>query len=127
MSIYDEFKTAAHEKLCNELKDFKSDDRKAKCVKNSVCDALKLFCLQNGEFAQAVAQSSKTLSEVCSTAMKGTGSSVSDLQVYQKTVEQYFPGAKVNFNMSIDLMGDISKQSSSSKVIDLDLTDLLGM
>lgn len=127
MDIYDEFKIKAVNKLSKELKEFKGGSQKSKAVKNAVYDALCVFAGQDGEFAQSIVQSKNTLSEACEAAVKGCGESISDFEVYQKAVEKYFPGAKVRFNMSIDLIGDAGTGTGSQKQIDLDLCDLLGL
>lgn len=68
-----------------------------------VFEALKQFCSQNSEFAQAVVQSSKTFKECVESTVKGVVSAISDIDVYRKAVEFYFSGATVHFNMTIDL------------------------
>lgn len=127
MDIYEEFKVKAAEKIDKELKEFGGGSNKAEAVKNAVADALKEFVRQDGEFAQSVAQSGKTLKDVCEAAVKNAGSSISDFEVYSKAVAEYFPGAKIRFNMSIDLIGDAADKPNDNKVIDLDLGELLGL
>lgn len=55
------------------------------------------------EFAQAVGQSSRTAAECVESAVRGCGTSISDIEVYRKAVQFYFEGATVHFNMTIDL------------------------
>lgn len=72
-------------------------------------DALKDFCNQEAEFAQAVQQSGKSFQNCLDYVAKGAGSSLSDFKAYSKAVEFYFPGAKIQFQMKIDLIGDADK------------------
>lgn len=98
-------------------------ENKAKAVFSSVQNALLEFCRQEDEFAQAIAQSDKTVTDCCKAIMKNVGSSVSDIDVYGKAVEFFFPGAKIEFQMKIDLIGDAGK--STTKVLKMSFTDLL--
>ena len=116
------FKLKAVEKLQKELKECKGD-RYVEAVKKDTCNALLLFCEQDEEFAQAVVQSNKTLEQVCKAAVKDCGSSISDITVYRKAVEVYFPGATVEMKMTVDLCGSV-REDKSSNVINLSLTDL---
>lgn len=76
--------------------------QKESAMKNAVRDALLEFCRQNDEFAQAVVQGGDF--PACMTAVaKGVGSSLSDLEVYRRAVSFYFDGAKVKFQMTIEL------------------------
>ncbi len=72
-------------------------------------DTLKNFCRQEAEFAQAVQQSGKSFQNCLDYVAKGAGSSLSDFKAYSKAVEFYFPGAKIQFQMKIDLIGDAVK------------------
>ena len=50
------YQERAISKLQQELKEFQSNDNKAKAVKDAVADALIDFCKQDDEFAQAIVQ-----------------------------------------------------------------------
>ena len=116
------YKEQAIEKLGNERKSFKSSDRKATAVKDAVADTLETFCQQDEEFAQAIVQTNKTLSDCCTEIMKGTGNSISDIEVYKKAVNFYFAGADIKMTMEIDLIGSAAKPQG--KVIKLSIDDL---
>lgn len=116
----------AIEKLDRELKEFKSADKKAMAVKDAVADALKLFCEQNAEFAQAVVQNSKTLRACCTEIMQDAGSSISDLEVYKRAVKFYFSTADIQCKMTINLCGDLDAGKPAGKVIELSFDDLFG-
>lgn len=118
------FKEQALLKLDRELTEFKTTNRKAEAVKKYVHNTLKDFACQDAEFAQAIVQTSKTLAQVCEAAVKGCSSSISDFDCYSKAVAEYFPGAKIHFNMTIDLIGDAAAHADS--IINLSLSDLLG-
>lgn len=111
----------AIDKLEAQSSNFKGDN-KAQAVKSAVVETLTTFAKQESEFAQAIAESDKTLSDVCTATVRGVGNSISDLEVYQKAVQEYFPGAKVKFEMKIDLVGD----AADPKTLNFDLLDLVG-
>lgn len=111
-------------KIDKELKAFKSNDRKAQAVKDAVAEALKDFCRQDDEFAQAVVQTDKTLSQCCEAAVEKCGSAISDLEVYKKAVKFYFSTADVQMKMTIDLCGNIGEADKKGKVIELNFDDL---
>lgn len=119
-------------KIDNELKIFKGG-LKETAVKQYIADMIKEFCRQEVEFSEAVVQSGKTLSDCCSEIMKGVGNSISDIDVYKKAAQFYFPGCSVHMTMTIDLVGDNKndniKESASGhapvKKLDISLDDLL--
>ena len=136
-------KDEAAKKLDEELNDKAVKwSQKAGAVKKAVYDALVTFCGQNEEFAQAVAQSDKTLSAVCEECVKNVGQSVSDLEVYRSAVAAYFPGAQVDCVMTVRMSehenpgdperansrtsGEVSHEARTSDVLSLDLFDLMG-
>lgn len=116
------YKEKAIEKLEKELKAFRSTDNKARAVKDAVADSLKMFCEQDEEFAQAIVQTDKTLSDCCESIMKKTGNSVSDIEVYKRAVNFYFAGADIKVKMTIDLIGSAAEEKG--KVIELTFDDL---
>lgn len=91
----------AVEKLDKEYKNGKYD-RYAGAMKSAVRDALKDFCRQDEEFAQAVVQGG-TFEDCMKSVAKGVSSSISDLDAYRRAVSFYFDGAKVEFQMKITL------------------------
>lgn len=95
---------------------------KENAMKKAVRDALLEFCLQDEEFAQAVAQGGSFAD--CMTAVaKGVGSSISDMEAYGKAVKFYFPGAGIQVKMTIDLCASVRDNkpmpSKGSVVVDL--------
>lgn len=98
--------------------------KKGSAVGKSVVETLKDFCVQNEEFSQAVVQG-KSVGECIEYTVKGAGSSISDIEVYRKAVEFYFPGATVNFKMTVYLGDQGFSNSEPAENIDLSLDGLL--
>lgn len=98
--------------------------KKGSAVGKSVVETLKDFCRQNEEFSQAVVQG-KSVGKCIEYTVKDAGSSISDIEVYRKAVEFYFPGATVNFKMTVDLGDEGFSNSEATENIDLSLDGLL--
>ena len=103
MISFDNWLTPALEKLDCELG--KVSGQKEKAMAPVVLAAIKDFCKQDAEFAQAVVQGG-TFAECMKRVAVGVGNSISDLEAYSKAVQFYFPGAKVQMALTIDLIGD---------------------
>lgn len=82
--------------------------QKEQAMAKAVREQLESFCEQDGEFAQAVAQGGR-FQDCMNSVAKGVGSSISDIEAYQKAVAFYFPGAKIRVQMTIDLIGDAAE------------------
>lgn len=105
---------------------------KEKAMSGAVLAALKDFCLQDDEFAQAVAQGG-SFADCMKAVAKGVGNAISDLEAYRKAVQFYFPGAKIRMQMTINLIGDaapiepaphVESEARSSGIV-LSLADFL--
>lgn len=94
--------TQAHEKLKKERSAVSGSKERA--MADAVLDAIKEFCRQEQEFAQAVVQSG-SFADCMKKVADGVGGSISDLEAYKKAVQFYFPGAAVNMQLTIDLIG----------------------
>lgn len=124
----------AIEKLNDEKINFKGD-RYGKVMLEDVHKVLVSFCEQEEEFAQAIVQSDKTLSDCLKAVAKGITNSISDLDAYKKAVRFYFEGADIECTMKINLIGSAAdtppiEMSSSAEqpkktVFELSLDDLL--
>ena len=121
-------------KLDAEKKDVKGQRETA--MKGAVLAAVKDFCVQDEEFAQAVVQGG-TFAECMKKVAAGIGNSISDLDAYKKAVQFYFPGAEVKMQLTIDLIGKAAGETEAvaaqpasvaepPKVINLDLADFFG-
>lgn len=108
----------AAEKLDKE-RDMAKASGKERAIINEVRDALKLFCEQDGEFAQAVVQTDGTLLDCCKHILKDVGNSISDLQAYQRAVQFYFPGATVKFEMRVQVNPYEGESLASGSIIDI--------
>lgn len=78
---------------------------KEKAMAGAVFAAIKDFCLQDEEFAQAVVQGG-SFADCMKKVAAGVGQSISDLDAYKKAVQFYFPGAEVRMQLTIDLIGE---------------------
>ena len=76
--------------------------KKEKIVCDSVRNALKTFCLQDEEFAQAIVQGGD-FKDCLKSALAGVTEAISDLELYIKAVGFYFAGAKVECEMKLNL------------------------
>lgn len=94
--------TQAVNKLTEEKKSVAG--QKEKVMSGAVLAALKDFCLQDEEFAQAIVQGG-SFADCMKKVANGVGNSISDLDAYKKAVQFYFPGAEVKMQLAIDLIG----------------------
>lgn len=99
--------TQAHEKLKKERSAVSGSKERA--MADAVLDAIKVFCSQEPEFAQAVVQSG-SFADCMKKVAAGVSDSISDLEAYKKAVQFYFPGAVVNMQLTIDLIGAAAKK-----------------
>lgn len=112
------WKNEALEKLDRECKGF-TGDRYASAMKEAVAGALRDFCRQNEEFAQAVVQGG-SFSDCMQTVANGCGSALSDLEAYRRAAAFYFRDAQVKMELRIQLEPDTQEDG---KVISLDFSD----
>lgn len=90
----------ARERLNKECREVKG--QKERAMSSAVRDTLLEFCRQNEKFAQAVAQGG-SFPDCMKAVAKGVGGSISDLEAYRRAASFYFDGAKVKFQMVIQL------------------------
>lgn len=90
----------AKKRLNKECKEVKG--QKERAMSSAVRDTVLEFCRQNEEFAQAVAQGG-SFPDCMKAVAKGVGGSISDLEAYRRAASFYFDGAKVQFQMVIQL------------------------
>ena len=98
--------TQAHEKLQKEKKAVSGSKERAMAA--AVLDVLNEFCRQEPEFAQAIVQGGN-FADCMKKVATGVKDAISDLEAYKKAVEFYFPGAAVNMQLTIDLVGSAAK------------------
>lgn len=80
----------------------KTTDRYGNVIKTYVHNALAGFCRQNEAFAQAVVNGG-TLPDCIKHCTEGLheNTGISDIDIYRRAVQFYFPGAAVDFHISI--------------------------
>ena len=121
-------KHQAINRLKKEYEDSKSLSQKGKAVRAAVLEVLIKFCEENSEFAQAIVQTpgDKTVNDCIESTVKGVGSSISDIEVYKRAVQFYFPGADIHVDMRIDLGdGGFSNDGKSENSMRLSLDEFL--
>ena len=90
-------------------------DRYAEVMKKKLVEALKDFCRQDGEFAQAVVQGG-TFEDCMKAVAKNCGNGISDEEAYGRAAKFYFPTAAVRFHMTIDLAPHAHDEDTDSTV-----------
>lgn len=88
--------------------------QKEKAMAGAVFEALKDFCLQDEEFAQAVVQGGSFF-DCMKKVASGVGQSISDLDAYKKAVQFYFPSAEVKMQLTIDLIGKAAEKTETTE------------
>lgn len=112
----------AQEKI--KISDEKKLGRYEKAVNSAVADALREFCGQSEEFARAVVESDKTYDDCLTAICKGLGQSISDFDLYTKAVQFWFPGAVIEYKMTIR-MSEYELEEEPKTDISLSLDSLL--
>lgn len=114
----------AIEKLDREFKAGKYD-KYAAVMKKGTLDALKEFCRQDEEFAQAVVQGG-TFEDCMKAVARNCGNGISDFDAYGRAVQFYFPTAAIHFHMTIDLAPHAAEDEADStgqRAVVLNLAD----
>lgn len=100
-------------------------------IQNDTIKAVELFCEQHPEFRQAVEQGG-SFADCLKHCVSGSGSSISDLEVFKRAAQFYFPEADVHFHMQIILPGDtpeyvaeIKQENSAKQGLSVELDSLL--
>lgn len=114
----------AVEKIRKEQSDANGLDSKAKAMAGAVADKLCDFCQQDVTFSEAVVHGG-TLSECMAAVANGVGNSISDIEAYTKAVRFYFPTAKIDVTMTINLIGGTAETSTPKRGVVLDLMDFM--
>ena len=117
--------TGAIEKLREKNQKEAAKDRKATAIYSAVLKTLEDFCYQDVRFAEAIMKSAGTLGACCEEIAKGSGNSISDIEVYRKAVKYYFPNAKIEFQMKLVLDQEQNFQEETKAAVVLNLFDML--
>jgi len=97
------------EKLPNSL------DRKEKAVSSYVHNVISDACDQDERFAEVVYKFKRTLADCLKSAMKGVGSSISDIDVYRSAIQFYFPNSEIHATVSIEITGEAPSEKEINK------------
>ena len=115
MITMENFATQAVKKLEDGIKEQNTRmGGKESVMAKPIMNALKDFCLQDEEFAQAVVQGG-SFADCMKKVAAGVGISISDLDAYKKAVQFFFPGAEVKMQLTIDLIGKAAGKSKPAK------------
>ena len=101
-------------------------DRYAQIMRDKTLHALKDFCRQNEEFAQAVVQGGTF--EACMKAVAANcGNGIDDAAAYERAARFYFPTAAIRCTVTIDLAPHAHDEADSTghRAVVLDLADFL--
>lgn len=117
--------TRAKEKIKPSAK--KNLGRYENAVNSAVANALREFCDQSEELSRAIIESDKTYDECLTAICKGLGQSISDFDLYTRAVQFWFPGAVIEYKMTIRMSEyEMEEQAQpEKKEISLSLDSLL--
>ena len=80
--------------------------------------SLKKFCEEDARFAQVVLKTRRTLSDCCGQIVRGVGNSISDIEVYRRAVQFYFPNSEIEFKMNILLTGEAPSEEEMARELE---------
>jgi hypothetical protein len=86
--------------------------QKEKAIAKAVRIALANFCLQDAEFAEAVANGG-SFQNCLSEVVRGVGNSISDADAFRKAAQFYFKGCDVRMVLEIDVCPNRVQEPSS--------------
>lgn len=110
--------SAAGKKLDEEEKAFVGSGR-AKMIFPHVVKTLRGFIEEDDRFADVFANTARTISECCASVVDKSGDVMSDLEVYRKAVQFYFPNADVEFKMNVRITGAAPSEEEMKKPADI--------
>ena len=80
-----------------------------------VVKTLRGFIEEDDRFADVFANTARTISECCAAVVDKSGDVMSDLEVYRKAVQFYFPNADVEFKMNVRITGAAPSEEEMKK------------
>lgn len=110
--------SAASKKLDEEEKAFVGSGH-AKMIFPHVVKTLRGFIEEDDRFAEVFANTVRTVSECCAAVVDKSGDVMSDLEVYRKAVQFYFPNAGVEFKMNVRITGAAPSEEEMKKPADI--------
>lgn len=106
----------AKEKVKTEFENLgKSLGNKEKAVSSYVHNVISDACDQSEQFAGVVCAFKRTLSDCLKDIMKDAGNSISDIDVYRKAIQFYFPNSEINCTVEITHTGDAPGEDEINK------------
>ncbi len=90
---------------------------KEQAIHKAVAATLKKFCEEDARFAQVVLKT-RTLSDCCGQIVRGVGNSISDIEVYRRAVQFYFPNSEIEFKMNILLTGEAPSEEEMARELE---------
>ena len=127
------YREQAKQKIIDGKKDVKG--LKETAMKDEIADMICNFVEQDNEFARAIVESG-SFADCMKKVASGVGNSISDIEAIRKAVDFYFPGAIVNFSMTISVnphefpapeptpVSEQGAETKSKSVLELSLDDL---
>lgn len=109
-----EIQNRAIEKIQAEFKEFKGG-AKEKAVSSYVSNVLQDACKQDERFADVLLNFKQTLSDCLTDIMKNVGDAISDIDVYRRAAQFYFPNSDIEMTMRIEITGDKPDKSVINK------------
>lgn len=103
----------AVEKIKNETSEF-NGGIKERVIHTYVGNTLIGFCEQDTRFAEVLLKTKRTISDCCKYCLEGVTQSISDIDVYRRAVQFYFPNSEISMNMTITT-GDIPDEEYINK------------
>lgn len=114
VSMFPALVSQAVDKLGQEETSF-SGGQKEQAIHKAVAATLKKFCEEDARFAHVVLKTRRTLSDCCGQIVRGVGSSISDIEVYRRAVQFYFPNSEIECKMNILLTGEAPSEEEMSR------------
>lgn len=96
----------AKQKINDEFEKLGNIGQKEKAVSTYVHNVLCDACDQSEEFASVIYEFKRTLKDCLVDIMKGAGNAISDIDVYRKAIQFYFPNSEINCVTTITLTGE---------------------
>lgn len=109
-----DWRAKAKTKLEDENKAFKGS-LEARAVRDYILKTLICFADQEPRFAEVICNTKRTFSECCAAVVHNAGGMISDLDVYRRAVQFYFPNAEVEFVMNVKLTGAAPTEAEMQK------------
>jgi len=105
----------AKEKVKREFENLGKIGNKESAVSTYVHTVIQDACGQSEQFAEVVYKYKRTLADCLKEIMKNVGNAISDIDVYRRAIQFYFPNSDVSAVTTITLTGDAPDESEINK------------